>query len=130
MGSSRGMTTCAIEDADELHDELVRTVRGLHNLNLQRCDRRTMAHSLEARVPFLDREVFRWALRLPAGYKLAAAGQPEKRLLRMAFEGWLPDELLWREKRSSATGAEPATFSPRSLPGASRTRISRRSVTR
>src|SRR3954454_3574760 len=35
-------------DADELHDELVRSVEGLHNLNLQRCDRVTMAHGLEA----------------------------------------------------------------------------------
>ena len=50
------------EDA-ALHDELVRTVRSLHNLNLQRCDRVTMAHALEARVPFLDREVIEWALR-------------------------------------------------------------------
>ncbi|HEX8103168.1 MAG TPA: asparagine synthase B [Solirubrobacteraceae bacterium] len=94
-----------IEDADELHDELVRTVRGLHNLNLQRCDRVTMAHGLEARVPFLDREVIEWALRLPAGYKLAGPGQPEKRLLRMAFAGWLPDDLLWRDKAEFGDGS-------------------------
>src|ERR671917_1129511 len=44
-------------EPDDLHDELVRTIEGLHKLNLQRTDRVTMAHSLEARVPFLDREV-------------------------------------------------------------------------
>ena len=54
-------------DPDDLHAELVRTVESLHNLNLQRCDRVTMAHGLEARVPFLDREVIEWALRLPPG---------------------------------------------------------------
>ena len=54
-----------LDDAVELHDEIVRTVESLHNLNLQRCDRVTMAHGLEARVPFLDREVIAFALRVP-----------------------------------------------------------------
>ena len=62
-------------DADELHAELVRTVRHLHNLNLQRCDRVTMAHGLEARVPFLDREVIEWAMRVPADLKVAHVGR-------------------------------------------------------
>ncbi len=92
-------------DPDDLHAELVRTIRGLHNLNLQRCDRVTMAHGLEARVPFLDREVIRWGLRLPAGYKLAGPGRPEKRLLREAFAGWLPDDLLWRDKAEFGDGS-------------------------
>ncbi len=95
-------------DADLLHDELVRTVESLHNLNLQRCDRVTMAHGLEARVPFLDREVIEWALRLPAGFKLAGPGQPEKRLLREAFDGWLPDALLWRDKAEFGDGSGAA----------------------
>jgi asparagine synthase (glutamine-hydrolysing) len=90
---------------EELHAELERTVKALHNLNLQRCDRVTMAHGLEARVPFLDRAVIDWALRLPASAKLAGPGEPEKRLLREAFAGWLPDELLWREKAEFGDGS-------------------------
>jgi asparagine synthase (glutamine-hydrolysing) len=90
---------------EDLHAELERTVRALHNLNLQRCDRVTMAHGLEARVPFLDRHVIDWALRLPASSKLAGPGEPEKRLLREAFTGWLPDELLWREKAEFGDGS-------------------------
>jgi len=93
------------DDPDRLHAELVRTVRALHNLNLQRCDRVTMAHGLEARVPFLDREVIDWALRLPAEAKLAPPGEPEKRLLREAFDGWLPDDLLWRDKAEFGDGS-------------------------
>ena len=62
-------------EADDLRDELARTVRSLHNLNLQRCDRVTMAHAVEARVPFLDREVIAWALRVPASAKLARPGR-------------------------------------------------------
>jgi asparagine synthase (glutamine-hydrolysing) len=92
----------------ELHEEIVRTVEGLHNLNLQRADRVTMAHGLEARVPFLDRNVIAMAMRLPAEAKLADAHTPEKRTLREAFEGWLPDELLWREKEQFGDGSGAA----------------------
>ena len=95
-------------DAEGLHTEITRTVEGLHNLNLQRCDRVTMAHGLEARVPFLDREVIAFALGLPAESKLAGPGEPEKRLLREAFAGWLPDELLWREKSQFGDGSGAA----------------------
>ncbi|MGI8429930.1 MAG: asparagine synthase (glutamine-hydrolyzing) [Solirubrobacteraceae bacterium] len=90
---------------ETLHDELVRTVEGLHDLNLQRCDRVTMAHGLEARVPFLELDMIALGLALPAGWKLAGPGQPEKRLLREAFEGWLPDRLLWREKSQFGDGS-------------------------
>ena len=89
------------EDA-ALHAELERTVRSLHNLNLQRCDRVTMAHAVEARVPFLDRNVIAWALRIPSSEK---QGLPEKKLLRESFEGWLPDELLWRTKAEFGDGS-------------------------
>ena len=81
-----------LDDPEELHDEIVRTIESLHNLNLQRADRVTMAHGLEARVPFLDREVIALALRQPARWKLSPPGTQEKMLLRKAFEGWLPDE--------------------------------------
>ncbi|MGH3086855.1 MAG: asparagine synthase B [Rubrobacteraceae bacterium] len=90
---------------DDLHDEIVRTIEGLHNLNLQRCDRVTMAHGLEARVPFLELDMIELGLALPAGWKLAGEGQMEKRLLRHAFEGWLPDELLWRRKSQFGDGS-------------------------
>src|SRR5215217_4752396 len=92
-------------EADDLRDELARTVRSLHNLNLQRCDRVTMAHAVEARVPFLDREVIAWALRVPASAKLPGPGVPEKQLLRDSFRGWLPDEILWREKAEFGDGS-------------------------
>ena len=94
-----------IEDADALHAELERTVASLHNLNLQRCDRVTMAHGLEARVPFLDLEVIHWALGLPASEKLTRPDRLEKALLREAFAGWLPDDLLWRVKAEFGDGS-------------------------
>ena len=95
-------------DPDALQAELVRTVDGLHDLNLQRCDRVTMAHGLEARVPFLDRQVIAFALDLPIGWKLSPPGKLEKQLLRAAFVGWLPDEILWREKAQFGDGSGAA----------------------
>jgi asparagine synthase (glutamine-hydrolysing) len=92
-------------EARDLHAELERTVRALHNLNLQRCDRVTMAHGLEARVPVLDREMIAWGMRLPPEAKLAGPGVPEKKLLREAFEGWLPHPLLWRQKAEFGDGS-------------------------
>ena len=90
---------------EDLHDELVRTIEGLHNLNLQRCDRVTMAHGLEARVPFLELDMIELGLSLPAGWKLAGPNQPEKRLLRQAFDGWLPEDFLWRKKEQFGDGS-------------------------
>ena len=94
---------------DDLHAELVRTIEGLHDLNLQRADRVTMAHGLEARVPFLELDMISLGLSLPAGWKLAGEGQPEKRLLRQAFEGWLPDDFLWRKKAQFGDGSGAVT---------------------
>jgi len=93
------------DSAESLQAELMRTVHGLHNLNLQRCDRVTMAHGLEARVPFLDRQVIAFAFGLPMAWKLSAPGELEKRLLRRAFVGWLPDEILWRVKAEFGDGS-------------------------
>jgi asparagine synthase (glutamine-hydrolysing) len=93
----------------ELHRELIRTVEGLHDLNLQRCDRVTMAHGLEARVPFLELDMIDLGLALPAAWKLAGPGRPEKRLLREAFDGWLPPDLLWREKSQFGDGSGAAS---------------------
>jgi asparagine synthase (glutamine-hydrolysing) len=98
-----------IDGADALHDELVRSVRGLHNLNLQRCDRTTMAHSLEARVPFLDLDVIDLAFSLPAAWKQPRPDRAEKWLLRTAFEGWLPEQYLWRTKEQFGDGTGAST---------------------
>jgi asparagine synthase (glutamine-hydrolysing) len=103
------------ETEDELHAELIRSIEGLHNLNLQRCDRVTMAHGLEARVPFLELDMIELGLSLPAGWKIAGEGQQEKRLLRMAFDGWLPDDFLWRKKAQFGDGSGAASVLKRRM---------------
>ena len=97
-----------ITDPADLQAELLRSVEGLHNLNLQRCDRVTMAHGLEARVPFLDLDVIATAQRVPIEWKLPGELGQEKRILREAFEGWLPAEVLWRRKEQFGDGSGTA----------------------
>ncbi|MEG0306585.1 MAG: asparagine synthase (glutamine-hydrolyzing) [Clostridium sp.] len=55
---------------------------------LVKADRMTMAHSLELRVPFLDKEVFRVASKLTPDEKIN--GHVTKYLLREAFKSELP----------------------------------------
>jgi asparagine synthase (glutamine-hydrolysing) len=97
--------TKEFEDPDALHAELVRSLEQLHHLNLQRCDRTTMYFGLEAREPFLDTDVVRTALRIPPEWKMLTGGRAEKAMLREAFTGWLPDELLWRGKEQFGDGS-------------------------
>ena len=55
---------------------------------LQRLDRASMAHSLEARVPFLSHHFVDWALTMPAELKLRRG--VGKYVLRQAIKPWLP----------------------------------------
>lgn len=88
-----------------LHAELRRSVASLHNINLQRVDRLTMAHSIEGRVPFLDLEMIELGQRIPARLKLRGNPPMEKWILRKAFEGVLPDDILWRRKEQFDEGS-------------------------
>ncbi|MCQ6278446.1 asparagine synthase (glutamine-hydrolyzing) [Bacillus sp. EB600] len=63
---------------------------------LLNADRVTMAHSLELRVPFLDKEVFEVASRIPASLKVTNG--TTKYILRKAAEGIVPDHVLNRKK--------------------------------
>lgn len=94
-----------IHDPAALHRECVRLLLGLHNMNLQRVDRMTMAHALEGRVPFLDVGFLAAAMALDPAEKLHQRGRPEKWLLRRACADLLPEEILWRPKQEFAAGA-------------------------
>ncbi|MFQ5685616.1 MAG: asparagine synthase (glutamine-hydrolyzing) [Candidatus Scalindua sp.] len=59
-------------------------------------DRFTMAHSLEARVPFLDHRLVEWAAALPVE-KRYRNGDP-KYLLKRALQKYLPEETFQRPK--------------------------------
>lgn len=88
-----------------LGNELYRLLENLHALNLQRVDRMTMAHGLEARVPFLSTSFVGRTMRIDPELKELGAYGHAKGLLRSAFDGVLPPSLLWRKKLEFAQGS-------------------------
>ncbi|WP_125665985.1 asparagine synthase (glutamine-hydrolyzing) [Paenibacillus baekrokdamisoli] len=63
---------------------------------LMKADKMSMAHSLELRVPFLDKELFNIARKIPTSYRIANG--TTKFVLRKAMEGIVPDHALNRSK--------------------------------
>ncbi|ULA58170.1 MAG: Asparagine synthetase (glutamine-hydrolyzing) [Nitrospira sp.] len=63
---------------------------------LVKADRMTMANSIELRVPLLDHTVLEYAASLPSEFKLK--GATTKYILKKAFEGRIPPEILCRKK--------------------------------
>ena len=96
-----------IRDPQVLRTELRRSITRMHNINLQRVDRMTMRHGIEARVPFLDRDVIELGSTVPTEWKLRDVnGVPvEKWILRKAFEDLLPSEIVWRDKEQFDEGS-------------------------
>jgi asparagine synthase (glutamine-hydrolysing) len=103
-----------VDDPRALADELTRSLGTMHNINLQRVDRVTMSESLEARTPFLDRELIDFAQSIPADLKMrrtdpaapdATGATTEKWILRKACEDLLPPDLVWRKKAQFDEGS-------------------------
>ncbi|HUS06481.1 MAG TPA: asparagine synthase (glutamine-hydrolyzing), partial [Bryobacteraceae bacterium] len=63
---------------------------------LYKCDRMSMAHSLEVRPPFLDHRIVEFATRLPEGLKIN--GSSLKYILRELMKDKLPPSILTRKK--------------------------------
>jgi asparagine synthase (glutamine-hydrolysing) len=68
----------------------------LPELLLMRVDKMTMAHSIEARVPFLDHRMVESAYAMPAHWKLE--GGRTKSLFKDAVRGLIPDRVIDRTK--------------------------------
>jgi len=81
---------------------------------LVKVDRCTMAHSLEARSPFLDRELVEYVSALPDGLKLS--GRRTKVILREAFADLIPPSINRRGKMGF--GVPLAAWFRRDLRGA------------
>ncbi|MBI3163941.1 MAG: asparagine synthase B [Chloroflexi bacterium] len=93
-----------IHAPQSLQTEMIQITESLHNTNLQRADRMSMAFGLEARVPFLDVESVALALSLPPEWKLRE-GRVAKHMLRRAFEDDLPANIVHRPKQKFSKGA-------------------------
>lgn len=90
------------DDPDELrHMMLMDWLVWLPQDILQKVDRATMMFSLEARSPFLDRDLVEFVIRLP--WQWHFAGFRGKRLLRAAMRGRVPDFVWGRRKQGFAS---------------------------
>jgi asparagine synthase (glutamine-hydrolysing) len=73
----------------------------LPELLLMRVDKLTMAHSVEARVPFLDYRLVEFTMNLPDHVRLPDGATP-KLLLKRTAERLLPREIIYRPKQGFA----------------------------
>ncbi len=64
---------------------------------LTKVDRMSMASSLEARSPLLDHELIEFVTKIPSSMKLK--GDQTKHIFKKAISGFVPNEILYREKQ-------------------------------
>jgi asparagine synthase (glutamine-hydrolysing) len=77
------------------------TIASLHNSTLQRVDRSAAAFSLGVGLPFLSPEIVRYALAIPARWKIRDQPDIMKWPLRQGLVEILPEEIIWREQPKS-----------------------------
>ncbi|RZK04360.1 MAG: asparagine synthase B [Flavobacterium sp.] len=94
---------------EDFQKETIERVQKLFTADLLRADKSTMAHGLEARVPFLDKGFLDVSMLIKAEEKQPKTYKGiEKYILRKAFDTpetpYLPDEVLWRQKEQFSDG--------------------------
>lgn len=96
-------------DSDKLHansDDLQQMLflelsHRLSETLLMRVDKIGMAHSIEARVPFLDHRIVEFSMSIPQKMKVPD-GKTTKYLLKKAVEPILPNNIIYRKKQGFA----------------------------
>lgn len=90
-----------------LHEKLWEDLNYLYTDTLEREDKLTMAHSIELRAPYLDRDVIRTAMRISPRLKLAGHEDTlRKRVHRqVAVELGVPPYLAFRVKDPAQSGS-------------------------
>lgn len=88
-------TYCNMKDIEKAQCIEVLTLLSNYLLSSQG-DRMSMAHAVEGRYPYLDREFIEFAARIPRHLKLH--GLKDKYILRQAFSSMIPSEIRHRPK--------------------------------
>jgi asparagine synthase (glutamine-hydrolysing) len=91
-------------DEKEFHEETVRKLEKLHQYDCLRANKSLAAWGIEGRVPFLDKEFIEVAMRLNPKDKMITEDRMEKWVLRKAFEAYLPQSVVWRQKEQFSDG--------------------------
>jgi asparagine synthase (glutamine-hydrolysing) len=98
----------AVSDID-FENETIKQLNDIHKTELL-AERGLAYFGLEARYPYLDRELVRYLLDLPIDYKLLSSEhtngeQIEKFILRQALKDLLPTDVQFRKKLGMTHGA-------------------------
>ena len=91
-------------NAEAFHEETVRKLNKLHLYDCLRANKSLAAWGIEGRVPFLDKEFMDVAMRLNPQDKMINGERMEKWILRKAFENYLPESVVWRQKEQFSDG--------------------------
>jgi asparagine synthase (glutamine-hydrolysing) len=98
-----------MEQTDELGGfQLLEIRSSLPDELLMYADKLSMAHSLEVRVPYLDRTVVEYVQRLDASFKIRRGTR--KWLHRQVCQSYLPPRILKRKKRGFAVNVVDGWF--------------------
>jgi asparagine synthase (glutamine-hydrolysing) len=98
-----------VERQDELNGfQLIELRSALPDELLMYADKLSMAHALEVRVPYLDRNIVEYVQRLPASFKVRNGER--KWLHRRVCRQFLPDNILGRKKRGFAVNVVDEWF--------------------
>lgn len=88
----------------EVNKDGLSDILKMYEQNTYRDDVITMSNNLELRVPFLDRELVDFALKIPARYKIR--GEENKIILRKLAESLgISRDIAWRKKRAAQYGS-------------------------
>ena len=90
--------------AIEFHNETVRKLKNLHLYDCLRANKAMAAWGVEARVPFLDKEFIDIAMGIDPKNKMVGSDKMEKSILRKAFQDYLPEEIINRQKEQFSDG--------------------------
>ena len=91
-------------NAEEFHKETIRKINKLHLYDCLRANKSLAAWGVEGRVPFLDVDFLDVSMNINPKDKMIKPNKIEKSILREAFKGELPDEILWRQKEQFSDG--------------------------
>ena len=94
--------------------ETINLVSNVHLFDCLRSNKMCMANSIEVRVPFTDIDFVNYILKLHPKWKIFGKeneidkildrNKMEKHILRDAFQGYLPDNILYRKKEQFSDG--------------------------
>ncbi len=92
------------KQAKDVNKECYSGLLKMYERDLYRDDVVTMNNTIELRLPFLDKTLAEYALRIPAGYKIK--DNQDKWILRKSVEQLgVSGEIAWRPKRAAQYGS-------------------------